>query len=140
VGSLVKFKKKLVSKVKELRETLNMPQQELARLADVSRQTIYYLEKGIYNPSITLSFKLSEIFNKKIEEIFYLEPVIKKVIENVTVGELKQIANDIGIDYNRIMQLSEITDEQLIKLFNIVELRKIAKALGQDFGELFEVD
>jgi putative transcriptional regulator len=140
VGSLVKFKKKLVSKVKELRETLNLPQQELARLANVSRQTIYYLEKGIYNPSITLSFKLSEIFDKKIEEIFYLEPVIKKVIENVTVGELKQIANDIGIDYNRIMQLSEMTDEQLTQLFNIAELRKIAKVLGQDFGELFEED
>jgi putative transcriptional regulator len=140
VGSLVKFKKKLVSKVKELREKLNLPQQELARLADVSRQTIYYLEKGIYNPSITLSFKLSEIFNKKIEEIFYLEPVIKKLIENVTVGDLKQIANDIGIDYNRIMQLSEMTDEQLTQLFNIAELRKIAKVLGQDFGELFEED
>jgi hypothetical protein len=38
------------------------------------------------------------------------------------------------------MQLSEITDEQLTQLFNIAELRKIAKVLGQDFGELFEED
>ena len=37
-----------------------MPQLELAKLVGVSRQTIYYLERGSYNPSLTVSFKISE--------------------------------------------------------------------------------
>jgi len=49
-----------------------MTQEELAIRAGVSRQTIISLEKGRYNPSITLAYKLSRIFGLSIEEVFLL--------------------------------------------------------------------
>ncbi len=59
--------------VKEFREGNNLSQGKLGDLVGVSRQTINSLEKGRYNPSIELAFKLSKVFDKKIEEIFIYE-------------------------------------------------------------------
>jgi putative transcriptional regulator len=60
------------NRLKELREKALMTQEELAIRAGVSRQTIISLEKGRYNPSITLAYKLSRIFGLSIEEVFLL--------------------------------------------------------------------
>jgi len=59
--------------VKDLRESQGFSQGRLGELVGVSRQTINSLEKGRYNPSIELAFKLSKIFKKNIEEIFIYE-------------------------------------------------------------------
>lgn len=59
--------------IKELREKNGYTQDDLALAAGVSRQTIISLEKGKYNPSIQLAFKLSKIFNLSIEKIFIYE-------------------------------------------------------------------
>jgi len=59
--------------VKDLRESQGFSQGRLGELVGVSRQTINSLEKGRYNPSIELAFKLSKIFKKSIEEIFIYE-------------------------------------------------------------------
>lgn len=48
-------------------------QEQLARLAGVSRQTIHALEAGKYVPSTTLSLKLSLILGQKTEDLFELE-------------------------------------------------------------------
>ena len=45
-------------------------QQELADRVDVSRQTIISLERGRYNPSILLAFRLARLFDVAIEELF----------------------------------------------------------------------
>ena len=50
-----------------------MNQQELGRLAGVSRQTISLIERGDYSPSVTLALKLAKICNAKGEDIFILE-------------------------------------------------------------------
>jgi putative transcriptional regulator len=63
---------KVNNRLKELREKALMTQEELAIRAGVSRQTIISLEKGRYNPSITLAYKLSRIFGLSIEEVFLL--------------------------------------------------------------------
>jgi putative transcriptional regulator len=47
-----------------------MTQEELAKKAGVSRQTIIAIESGKYTPSLGLAFKLAEIFGRTIEEIF----------------------------------------------------------------------
>lgn len=57
--------------VRELRREKNWTQEELARKVLVSRQTIISLEQGRYDPSIQLAFRLSRIFEKTIEEIFF---------------------------------------------------------------------
>lgn len=48
-----------------------MTQEELARKAGVTRQTINAIEKGKYNPSLDLAFKLAKLFDLKIEELFF---------------------------------------------------------------------
>ncbi|NLV21608.1 MAG: helix-turn-helix transcriptional regulator [Syntrophomonadaceae bacterium] len=61
------------NRLKELREQAGMTQEDLAARAGVSRQTIISLEKGKYNPSINLAYKLSRLFDLTIEELFLLK-------------------------------------------------------------------
>ena len=58
------------NKLPELRREHGLTQQQLADRVEVSRQTIISIEAGKFNPSITLAFKLSNVFNKPIEDIF----------------------------------------------------------------------
>lgn len=51
-----------------------MTQQELADKTGVTRQTIHALEAYKYTPSLELAFRISRVFNKKVEEVFrYVE-------------------------------------------------------------------
>jgi putative transcriptional regulator len=59
--------------IRELREQRQMTQEELAIKVGVSRQTIISLEKGKYNPSIMLAYKLAKVFSLSIEEVFIFE-------------------------------------------------------------------
>lgn len=58
------------NKMKVLRAEQNWSQADLARRAGVSRQTINAIETGKYDPSLPLAFKLAEIFNRSIEDMF----------------------------------------------------------------------
>lgn len=61
------------NRLEELRQRQGITQEDLAEHMEVSRQTISSLEKGRYNPSILLAFKLARYFNMSIEEIFIYE-------------------------------------------------------------------
>lgn len=61
------------NRLEELRKARGIKQEELAALLEVSRQTISSLEKGRYNPSILLAFKIARLFAMPIEEIFIYE-------------------------------------------------------------------
>jgi len=61
------------NRLEELRKARGITQEELAALLEVSRQTISSLEKGRYNPSILLAFKISRYFGQSIEDIFLYE-------------------------------------------------------------------
>jgi len=63
----------LSNRVKMYRAKLNINQGELGKLAGVSRQTISLIERGDYNPSITLALTLAKIFEVTVEELFSLE-------------------------------------------------------------------
>ena len=56
--------------IKLFRAKLGYTQEDLAKKVDVTRQTIIALEKGSYTPSLELAFKLSDLFQVHIEEIF----------------------------------------------------------------------
>lgn len=58
------------TRIKELRARYNLTQEELAKKVNVRRETIVFLEKGKYNPSLQLAFKISRVLNLPIEEIF----------------------------------------------------------------------
>lgn len=56
--------------LKEYRARYRLSQTELGNLADVSRQTISLIERGDYNPSVTLALKLAKILNASVEQLF----------------------------------------------------------------------
>lgn len=58
------------NRLEELRSSKGWTQQELADRVEVSRQTIISLERGRYNPSITLAFRLARQFGVSIEDVF----------------------------------------------------------------------
>ena len=60
----------LYNRLKEHRARLGVNQQELGRLAGVSRQTISQIERGDYSPSVTLALKLAKICGVQVEDIF----------------------------------------------------------------------
>lgn len=60
------------TRIKELRAAHGMTQAELAKKVDVRRETIVFLEKGKYNPSLKLAHKIAKIFDSAIEEVFLL--------------------------------------------------------------------
>lgn len=67
------------NRLEEIRKENKVTQEELATILEVSRQTISSLEKGRYNPSIILAFKIARYFNMSIEEIFIYEEDDKNV-------------------------------------------------------------
>ncbi|MQA85380.1 MAG: helix-turn-helix domain-containing protein [Streptosporangiales bacterium] len=60
------------SSVAPLRKARGLTQQELARLAGVSRQTVVELERGDYNPSAALALRLAVLLGASVEELFQL--------------------------------------------------------------------
>lgn len=64
---------RLRNRLKVYRAELGVNQQELARLAGVSRQTISLIERGDYAPSVTLALTLARICAVSVEDIFSLE-------------------------------------------------------------------
>jgi putative transcriptional regulator len=58
------------TRIKELRARDNLTQLDLAKLVDVRRETIVFLEKGKYNPSLKLAYDISIVFKMKIEDVF----------------------------------------------------------------------
>lgn len=61
------------NRIKELRARDNLTQQDLAKMVDVRRETIVFLEKGKYNPSLKLAYDISRVFNLRIEEVFIFD-------------------------------------------------------------------
>ncbi|AFJ84190.1 helix-turn-helix transcriptional regulator [Streptococcus thermophilus] len=61
------------TKIQELRKANKISQAELADEMGVTRQTIISLEKGRYNVSLELAFKIARYFGKTIEEVFIFE-------------------------------------------------------------------
>ena len=64
---------KIHNRLPVLRAERNLSRQELADAIGINFQTIGYLERGDYNPSLDLAFQLSEFFNLPIEAIFSRE-------------------------------------------------------------------
>jgi len=66
------------TKLKEFRARLNITQEDLANKVGVRRETILFIEKGKYNPSLKLAKKIANVFNEKIDDIFIFD---KKELE-----------------------------------------------------------
>jgi putative transcriptional regulator len=61
------------NRIKEYRARYNLTQDELAKKVNVRRETIVFLEKNKYNPSLKLAYDIARVFGSKIEEIFLFD-------------------------------------------------------------------
>jgi putative transcriptional regulator len=61
------------NRIREMRARLNLTQDELAQRVGVRRETIVFLEKNKYNPSLRLAYDISKVFAMKIEDLFLFE-------------------------------------------------------------------
>jgi len=60
------------NRIKEFRARFNLTQDDLAKRVNVRRETIVFLEKGKYNPSLKLAYDISRVFGVAIEDVFIL--------------------------------------------------------------------
>lgn len=60
-------------KLKAARAGMDLSQEQLAELCNVSRQTISAIEKGDYNPTINLCIAICKALNKTLDELFWEE-------------------------------------------------------------------
>jgi putative transcriptional regulator len=61
------------TRIKELRARYNLTQEDLARKVGVRRETILYLEKGKYNPSLKLAHDVAKVLQTTIDNLFIFE-------------------------------------------------------------------
>lgn len=59
------------NRLKVLRAERAWTQADLAEAMDVTRQTVHAIEKGKYDPSLPLAFKIARVFGMPIEQIFF---------------------------------------------------------------------
>ena len=80
------------NQLEELRRQHAIRQEDLAQALGVSRQTVISLEKGKYNPSLALAFKLARYFNLSIEAVPGADGKVPDILPQLpvrTVGEYK---------------------------------------------------
>ncbi len=63
------------TRIKELRARYDYTQEDLARKVGVRRETIHFIEKGNYNPSLKLAHKIAEILKTSIDELFIFDDI-----------------------------------------------------------------
>ena len=129
---MVRLRRKLVSKMKSLRAQSGDTQEKLAEIIGVSRQTISYLEKGEYNPSLKIAHDIARHFGQSIDEIFTFEPVLKIKREEFNLTQ-DQLAILLGISVEEVNKLENDEYEDPPKFAD-----KLAKQLNCTLEELFE--
>jgi putative transcriptional regulator len=72
-----------------LRAERGLSRQDLAKALSINYQTVGYLERGEYNPSLELAFRISEFFELPIEAIFSRRP-FKPLSEEVYARRIVQ--------------------------------------------------
>ena len=65
---------RVANRIEELRTKAGLSRQELADQVGVHYQTIGYIERGEYSPSLVLALKISAALGKPVEKVFSLEP------------------------------------------------------------------
>jgi putative transcriptional regulator len=61
------------TRIKEFRARYNLTQEDLARKAGVRRETIVFLEKGKYNPSLQLAHDVAKALKTSVDELFIFD-------------------------------------------------------------------
>ena len=74
MGRRPKGEDPVFSRLEEQRAARNLTRQELADLVGVHYQTVGYLERGEYSPSLALALKIASVLGLRVEDLFSLTP------------------------------------------------------------------
>ena len=111
-----KIKKSLALKIKALRDSASITQEELAFKCDVSWRTISNLERGLVIPDLVMLFKIAKLFNVTLDSMLELEIDKNKSSSRLKkeqyITEKLKYADDKLLDY----MLDELN--LLLKYFN----------------------
>ena len=61
------------NKIKQLSKAAGLRQEDMAKMLDVSRQTIIAIENDKYNPTLELAMKIAKLLKMHVEDIFSLD-------------------------------------------------------------------
>lgn len=61
------------TRIKEFRARYDLTQEDLAKKVGVRRETIVFLEKGKYNPSLKLAYQVSKVLKSTVKELFIFD-------------------------------------------------------------------
>ena len=61
------------TRIKERRARFNLTQEQLGKLVNARRETIGYIEKGVYNPSLLLAHRIAVQLDSTIDELFIFD-------------------------------------------------------------------
>ncbi len=63
----------MTTRMKELRTARGLTQEDLANRVGVRRETVIFLEKGKYNPSLRLAYRTAQVLGTTVEKLFSFE-------------------------------------------------------------------
>jgi putative transcriptional regulator len=69
------------TRIKEFRARYDLTQEDLANLVGVRRETIVFLEKGKYNPSLKLAHNVAKALRATIDDLFIFEEMDEEIVE-----------------------------------------------------------
>lgn len=127
--------KKIIIRLKELRKSHNLSQDELAESLGVSRQSIIALEHGKYMPSLPLALSLCNFFDAAFEEIFQLEKEMNDFCNKISSNSDQENVESVESNQNN-NQLIKRED----KMFDLEPLRPLRESvsLRDAIDRLFE--
>ena len=64
---------RVANRVEEMRSKIDLARQELAEQVGVHYQTIGYIERGEYSPSLVLALRIATVLGASVEDVFWLD-------------------------------------------------------------------
>ncbi len=87
--------RKIYNRINVLREDLGLSRKELAERTGVNYQTIGYIEREEFNPSLDLAFRFSELFGIPVEMIFSTRPQLP-LLEELSLKKYSKSKNKLS--------------------------------------------
>lgn len=76
MGRKLRAEEPVVSRLEEHRSAQGLSRQELAGLIGVHYQTVGYLERGEYSPSLVLALRIAAVLGLRVEDVFFLPTTV----------------------------------------------------------------
>lgn len=104
--------------LRKMREEQQISQEELAESIGCSRQTIFAIERGISDPSLTLARKIADFFDRQVEEVFFGEEIdrfFEEALQTLPAVNVKQDDENIYVEVALPAEVKSQSVEAVLK-------------------------